>query len=50
MILFARNMRCAPCGKSREASARFVTERGELRIAHSPTTVELLYYELAIKE
>jgi hypothetical protein len=50
MILFARDVRSTPHSESRKSSARFVTERRELRIAHSPTTVELLHYELAIKK
>jgi len=50
MILLARDMRCAPHGKPREASARFVAERRELRIAHTPPAVELFDNELAVKE
>jgi hypothetical protein len=50
MILLARNVRCAPRSESREASASFVAERRELRIAHTPPAVELFDNELAVKE
>jgi hypothetical protein len=50
MILLARNMGCAPRGKSRKSCARFITERRELRIAYTPPAVELLNNELAVKE
>jgi hypothetical protein len=50
MILLARYMCRTPHSKPREASARFVTERRKLRIAHTPPAVELLNNELAVKE
>jgi hypothetical protein len=43
-------MHGTPHSESRKSSARFVAEWRQLRIAHAPAPIQLLYDELAIKE
>jgi len=40
----------APVRKARQALERLITERGKLRIAHTPATLQLLHDKLAIKK
>jgi hypothetical protein len=49
-VLFARYMARAPVRKTRQPFERIIAKRSELRVAHSPSPLQLLYHELAIKK